>query len=258
MSKIVFSTFFSRTLGIDWNYDIYLPDNYNPGKKYSFLLMLHGIYGNHTNLLERLDSKKIIDTFSNENTQVIALFIDGFNSFYIDSIHGMKMEQAIISELLPYIFSKYSIDPSPAKHGIGGISMGGYGAARLALKYSNIFQHAYLLSPAVWSADSIYPPIFKTIHTFSSKDHNWDLSLYNSLFPTAYLDKANKHVTFFIKTSTKDQVVPFNSVDTFVNQLNKNNNPVTFVPDNFGGHNWGYWNQAINALYKNALLDLNK
>lgn len=58
-SQVVTTTMYSKKLHMDWNYDVYLPAGYNPksSKRYPVLYMLHGIYGNHRNLLERFNSQ---------------------------------------------------------------------------------------------------------------------------------------------------------------------------------------------------------
>lgn len=171
MSNLISSTLYSPSLKLDWNYDIYLHNQSNNKEKYPLLLMLHGLYGNHTNFLDsnRINSKPLLDKLiKKSHKNMIVVFVDGFNSFYIDSLYGLKLETAIIHDLLPYLFKHY-----PLKHniGIGGISMGGYGAARLVLKYPSLFSAAFLISPAVWQIEHIPASIRNSIHTFQDKKH---------------------------------------------------------------------------------------
>ena len=131
------TSFYSPTLGLDWNYDVYLPADYesNPDKTYPVIYMLHGLYGNHRNLLERFDSSAMLDeAIQTAGQGAIVVFVDGFNSFYIDSAdRGLKMESAIMNDLVPYIESTYRVSKDRKDHAIGGISMGGYGWARFVL-----------------------------------------------------------------------------------------------------------------------------
>ena len=116
------------TLGLDWNYDVYLPADYesNPNKTYPVVYMLHGLYGNHRNLLERSDSSAMLDeAIQTAGQGTIVVFVDGFSSFYIDSAdRGLKMESAIMNDLVPYIESTYRVSKDRKDHAIGGISMG--------------------------------------------------------------------------------------------------------------------------------------
>lgn len=63
MSNLISSTLYSPSLKLDWNYDIYLHNQSNNKEKYPLLLMLHGLYGNHTNFLDsnRINSKPLLD-----------------------------------------------------------------------------------------------------------------------------------------------------------------------------------------------------
>lgn len=249
MSTLISATLYSAHLKLDWNYDIYLPDQLNSNQKYPLLLILHGLYGNHTNFLDsnRIDSKPLLDELINKShKKIIVAFVDGFNSFYIDSLSGLKLETAIIQDLLPYLFEHY---PVKEPVGIGGISMGGYGAARLAMKYPTLFSAAFLISPAVWKVDHVPPTIHDSIHAFQDKNHSWSANIYNQLYPTNYLSPASKKIKFYIETSEKDTIVRSTDVIDFAHQLSNNQNQVQFKLDPFGAHNWLYWKDAIVPAY---------
>src|SRR5699024_4691637 len=75
-SQVLTSTIYSKTLGMDWNYDIYLPRDYdeNSDKAYPIIYLLHGIFGNHRNMLERYDSQAILEeTMKKENQQALVV-----------------------------------------------------------------------------------------------------------------------------------------------------------------------------------------
>lgn len=190
-SQVVTTTLYSKHLGIDWNYDVYLPAGYNPkaNKKYPVLFMLHGLYGNHRNLLERFNSQQIIDGLVHRTSKkMIVVFVDGFNSFYVNQKGGMQMETAIIKDLIPKINQTYKVATNPNQRAIGGISMGGYGAARLALKYPNQFSKAVMISPSVWYSLAKGNPIRANMHAFTDGKTNWSDQVYNSEFPTKYIN----------------------------------------------------------------------
>lgn len=245
MGKIFTSTLYSRSLHIDWNYDLYLTRKTTQNSKYKLLILLHGLYGNHTNFIDsnRIDVKSILDKLLLKNDQaLIVAIVDGFNSFYIDSPTGMKMESAIMTDLIPYLRKKF---PIKDQIDIGGISMGGYGAARLALKYPTQFKKVFLISPAVWQIMDIPRPIYNSIHAFAMHDNNWSINCYRQLFPTEYVNEQSKQINFRIEISQQDKIVPINSVELFVKELNKNKNKVEFIIDPIGDHNWSYWQQVI-------------
>lgn len=259
-SQVVTTTMYSKKLHMDWNYDVYLPAGYNPNssKKYPVLYMLHGIYGNHRNLLERFNSQQILDGLMHrKNKKMIVVFVDGFNSFYINQKGGMQMEDAIVDDLVPQINKTYKVKTDADSQGIGGISMGGYGAARLALKYPNKFNKAVLISPAVWEKLPKTNPIRMNMHAFTDGKQHWSDKVYNQLFPTQYIDTASKKDKFFVESTSSDTTVPIKDVNNFVKTLKKDDISVKFVKDSGDNHNWTYWTKAAPIAYAWALDELN-
>lgn len=252
-SQRVTSTLYSPNLKLDWNYDVYLPKNYDPKKAggYPVLYMLHGLGGNHTNLLERFDSKTILDkVIKKTGKDMIVVFPDGFNSFYIDQNDGMQMEKAIMEDLIPYIDKTYNTRKSRNSRAIGGISMGGYGAARFALKYPDKFSKATLISPAVWYNLDEENNIRKNNHAFKETDKEWSDDFYKKMHPETYI-KNNLNVDFYIRTSLGDSTVPFNDVNKFVEALKAHNINTIFIKDSKDNeHNWNYWKNIAYDFYK--------
>lgn len=213
--------------------------------------MLHGLGGNHTNLLERFDSKAILDkVIKKTGKDMIVVFPDGFNSFYIDQNDGMKMEKAIMEDLIPYIDKTYNTKKSRNSRAIAGISMGGYGAARFALKYPDKFSKATLISPAVWYNLDEENNIRKNNHAFKETDKEWSDDFYKKMHPETYI-KNNLNVDFYIRTSLGDSTVPFNDVNKFVEALKSHNINTIFIKDSKDNeHNWNYWKNIAYDFYK--------
>ena len=254
-SSVVTTTMYSKKLGIDWNYDVYLPAGYDAkaDTTYPVIYMMHGLYGNHRNLLERFNSQQMMDgVISRQGQKAIVVFIDGFNSFYINSKDGMQMEDAIMQDLVPTIEKTYKVSPKREDHAIGGISMGGYGAARLSLKYSDYFSKAILISPAVWSRLPEDSPFVKNLNAFNDGTTNWSWDVYDELFPTKYL-KSDKPVSFYIETTADDTTVPVKDVDSFEKDLKDAGVDVTYQRDTGDNHNWTYWAKTAPKAYDWAL-----
>lgn len=252
-SQRVTSTLYTPNLKLDWNYNVYLPKNYDPKKAggYPVLYMLHGLGGNHTNLLERFDSKTILDkVIKKTGKDMIVVFPDGFNSFYIDQNDGMQMEKAIMEDLIPYIDKTYNTRKYRNSRAIAGISMGGYGAARFALKYPDKFSKATLISPAVWYNLDEENNIRKNNHAFKETDKERSDDFYKKMHPETYI-KNNLNVDFYIRTSLGDSTVPFNDVNKFVEALKSHNINTIFIKDSKDNeHNWNYWKNIAYDFYK--------
>lgn len=259
-SQVVTTTMYSKKMHLDWNYDVYLPAGYDPNgsKKYPVLYMLHGVNGNHRNLLERFNSQQILDGLVHrKNKKMIVVFLDGFNSFYVNQKDGLPMEDAIVHDMVPTINKLYKTKTDPDHTAIGGISMGGYGAARFVLKYPNLFGKAVLISPSVWYNLPNTNPIKMSMHAFTDGKKSWSDKVYQSLFPTNYLGDQSAKSKFFVETTSSDTTVPVKDVNRFVKKLQSNNISVKYVKDSGDNHNWTYWAKAAPNAYNWALDEMN-
>ncbi len=251
-STVVTNTVYSKQLGMDWNYDVYLPARYSQKatKRYPVLYMLHGLYGNHTNFLELVNSKKMLDnTIDHTKQPMIVVFVDGFNSFYVNQKGGQQMEKAVVKDLVPAMNKRYKIARGASKHAIGGISMGGYGAARFALKYPKLFSKAEMISPSVWYDLPANDPIRENMHAFTNGKAHWSSKVYNGLFPTKYMNKKSKHVKLYVESTSADTPVPIKDVDRFVKVAKRKGISTKFITDSGDNHNWTYWNKAMPKGY---------
>lgn len=260
-SKTIKSSFYSEALHRKWHYAMYLPAGYNSKKPQNFpvLCLMHGVYGKYDNLLQYGHSKQTLDRLmSKTKKRMVVVYPDGFNSFYVNQVHGMKMETAIMQDLLPFIHKKYHTATAAEKNCIGGISMGGYGAARLALKYPQKFHYACLISPAVWQNLPATNPIRQNVTAFANQGQHWSDKRYREEFPTSYLTKKDQKVNFFVETTATDTTVPVKNVDIFVNKLKAKKLKVEYRRDNGDNHGWVYWNKALPNAYCWSLAELNK
>lgn len=143
----------SKILGRPVRYCAFLPVGYDPNGagKYPVLYFLHGLGGNEQlllrsggmTMLQDLHDQKKIDNF-------IVIAPDGGRTFYINSRDGkVKYEDFFIREFIPYIESHYRAQGTRAGRAITGVSMGGYGALRFALKYPAMFSSVAAHSAAL-------------------------------------------------------------------------------------------------------------
>ena len=170
------------------------------------IYLMHGVGGHQLNMIERFSTPDILNKLIGEGKlpECIVVFIDGYNSFYYDG-PGLAMETAIIQDLIPFIDANYNTLATKEGRMIGGISMGGYGAARFALKYPEMFSTALLLSPAVWQ--NAQGNVCSSLHLFN----NFDQATWDAEHPLAFLDsyaETNSPVNFYVIHGTEDVVCP--------------------------------------------------
>ncbi|MCB1007280.1 MAG: esterase family protein [Acidobacteria bacterium] len=145
----------SEALGRDWTYSIYLPPDYDRSERaYPVVYLLHGIQGRHTDWLRYGDAAATADRLiaSGEMAPAILVFPDGGDSYWIDSdpTTGFgSIERAFVEDLVPYVDANYRTIATRRTRAIGGLSMGGYGALRLAFGHPELFGAVAALSPAI-------------------------------------------------------------------------------------------------------------
>jgi S-formylglutathione hydrolase FrmB len=133
----------SRILGRSIPYCVILPPGYgeDANRRYPVLYYLHGLGDNQQmfvrsgafNLVEELWDRRQIGDF-------VIVSPAGYASFFMNSHDGrFRYEDFFIQEFMPWIEKHYRIAARRESRGIGGISMGGYGALRLAFLHPQLF-----------------------------------------------------------------------------------------------------------------------
>ena len=176
-------SFESTALGRAMNVDVYTPDGEVPDGGWQTLYLLHGLGGNETDwallgdigkTLDRLIEMKVI-------TPLIVVMPGADNSWYVDSANvggPGDFETAVVNDLSGFVEASYPVRRDAAGRAIAGLSMGGFGALRLALAFPERFCAAAALSPAMWQnvpADEIDdPPEQMTVIADSEYFHRQD------------------------------------------------------------------------------------
>lgn len=109
--------------------------------KYKTLYLLHGLSDNHTTWLRRTS----IERYAQEYGLCVVMPF-GDRSFYTDMKHGGKYYTYISKELPKLMSEMFNVSDKREDRFIGGNSMGGYGALKIALKNPDVFGAAAGLS----------------------------------------------------------------------------------------------------------------
>ncbi len=143
----------SKILGRSVPYCILLPPSYDADKsrRYPILYFLHGLHENAEILLNSGGWDLIQDLWNQHRIgEYLIVTPSADNSFYINSLNGRDDYQSFfIREFVPYIEHRYRARAERTQRGIGGVSMGGYGALRLAFLYPQLFVAVTAHSPAL-------------------------------------------------------------------------------------------------------------
>jgi len=156
-SAVEFKTLESKTLGAPQPYSIFLPPSFGkePSRTYPVVYFLHGLNNDHTswtverygNLQNKVDemiaAKKI--------PEIVMMHPKGDSSFYCNYADGTKRyEDFIDQELVAYVEATYRGRKGRENRSIGGTSMGGFGALKIAMKFPDRYAAAVGHSPIIF------------------------------------------------------------------------------------------------------------
>ena len=145
----------SQVLGGPVRYCAYLPASFDQDKtrRYPVLYFLHGLGDNEQSLLN-FGGWDVVSELRMQGKvgDFVILAPSGGRTFYINSVTGkVRYEDFLLKEFMPQMEKKYRATGTRATRGVTGISMGGYGALRLAFKYPDQFAAVSAQMPALIS-----------------------------------------------------------------------------------------------------------
>jgi len=133
----------SKILGKQVPYCTLLPPSYDADitRRYPILYFLHGLGDNEQSFVRSGGWNLTEDLWERHQlSEFLIVTPAGEASFYINSHDGRsRYEDFLLREFIPFIEHRYRIAGNRVDRGIGGISMGGYGALRLAFLHPELF-----------------------------------------------------------------------------------------------------------------------
>ena len=236
-------SFHSESLGREMRYRVILPAGYeNSSERYPTLFLLHGLYGDFENWSTRTN----LISYAVRLRLIIAM-PDAGNSWYVNSltVPGDKFENYIIDDFLGEIDSHFRTIRERYARALAGLSMGGYGAVKLALKYPQLFAMAGGISAALNAPGDLddkaadfrvnLQKVFGP-HGSATRDQNDVFALLAhadpAKLPYIYLDCGSSDVLFLFSNRE------------FAARLQERNAPYEFH-EMQGAHTWDFWDAAI-------------
>ena len=136
-------TFFSPSNNRSVSFQVYTPPGYttNTSQHYPLVISLHGIGGNSLQRANLYAPTLDASITSGDLLPMVWMFPDGQdNSFYGNAFDGHKQVYSqIIHEELPYVDATYRTITDRDYRAMEGFSMGGFGAAMLTAKHTELF-----------------------------------------------------------------------------------------------------------------------
>jgi S-formylglutathione hydrolase FrmB len=243
----------STILGHPVGYCAILPPSYDADKtrRYPVLYFLHGL-GENEQILVTSGGMTLIDDLWNSGQlgEFIIVTPAAGSSFYINSFSGrVRYEDFLIQEFFPFIEKRYRVRPGREGRGISGVSMGGYGALRLAFRHPALFNavsaHSAALVESLPAAITNDPLLLRALgNAFGSPPNPafWDRNTPSVFARTAnlaglkiYFDcGADDELGFAVGTRALDKLLTSRHIP----------HEAHIYP---GGHSWDYFAAHIAA-----------
>jgi len=125
--------FFSNSLQKASEMYVILPEPTVKGP-YVTLYQLHGLSDDHTIWVRRTSIERYVS-----GLPLVVVMPDGGRGWYTDAVEGFAYESHIMKDAVGFIEKFFPVKQSREGRAIGGLSMGGYGAMKLALKHPKVF-----------------------------------------------------------------------------------------------------------------------
>jgi S-formylglutathione hydrolase FrmB len=98
------------------------------------MYLLHGLSDDHTIWHRRTRIERYVN-----DLPLAVVMPDGGRGFYCDAVNGPKHETHIIKDVIDFVDTHFNTKAQRSGRVVGGLSMGGYGALKFALKFPDMF-----------------------------------------------------------------------------------------------------------------------
>lgn len=251
--EVVYHQFFSKLLGREYSYALYLPEGYRESNlAYPAVYLLHGSFGSERDWIESGNLERTADRMIRAGLiPPMVIVMPGSESWWIDG-HNEAARSAFLDELMPYVEENWQVVPLRDWRAIAGLSAGGYGTLNFIFERPDLFVAAAALSPASYHP---LPPQHSSARrhpAFLDQDGDFDTGLWQRRNYTAYLDDYLERglvVPLYLSAGNRDR---FNAEHhaRLVQQALASYQPDLVELEVFnGGHTWRVWRASLpNAL----------
>ena len=246
--------FYSEVLGFSTSMNVILPGDSKVNKpqnkmNYPVLYLLHGLSDDHTIWGRRSSIDRYV-----RDLNIAVVMPNAGRSFYTDMNAGYNYYTFITKELPSITERLFPISCKREDRFIAGLSMGGYGALKIALSHPDKFSAAASLSGAVDILSIVnrfteedpervtreFNNIFGDLDSFTNSSH--DLFSLASICATS-----NLNPKIYLSCGTEDFLYEDNI--RFKNHIEGLPFDCTYEEDP-GDHNWDYWDLKIQSVIK--------
>jgi S-formylglutathione hydrolase FrmB len=253
MRQIV-NKIYSYSLEREVEYAVLLPTGYESSDlKYSVLYLLHGLFGSYQNWFELTNIEELA-----HDLKLIIVMPDGSDGWYSDSetIPENRYESYFINDLLHEVEKTYRVITAKEGRAIAGLSMGGYGAFKFAIRYPQAFKLAASFSGAFdapersdeapgFDWETLKPSVLQAFGPQDSITRTRN-NLY-TLVQSLQLEDVRQLPHFYLECGLSDGFIDAN---LRLKRLFDSLEVVYEFAGIEGGHDWDYWGSRLPGLLK--------
>jgi S-formylglutathione hydrolase FrmB len=242
-------TFHSDALNRDMQYRVVLPASIAANQKLPVVYLLHGGGGNFRDWSNYSD----VARFAEDG--LILIMPEGHDSYYTNSVERPqdRYEEYIVKALISDVETRFPAATDHQNRAIVGISMGGFGAVKLALAHPDLFAFAGGLSSAIDVPSR--PFSWKRIQQWRSHRSifgPWGSQTQRENDPFVLVRSADPAKTpyLFITCGEQEGLLPANR--RFAGLLFQGHFRYEFHTTH-GGHDWNQWNAWLSSCFESLL-----
>jgi enterochelin esterase-like enzyme len=149
---------------VDRDVIVFLPPSYATSKtrRYPVVYALHGFSIGAEQWTHEIHVPQTVEGAFALGAQEMILVLPDSKTLYGGSMYSSSVttgdfERFIAHDVVASIDARYRTIPTRSSRGLAGHSMGGYGAARIAMKYPDVFGSVYIMSPCCLSPRAAGP-----------------------------------------------------------------------------------------------------
>ncbi len=239
-------TFRSSSLNRDISYRVIFPASIPQGGKLPAIYLLHGGGGSYR------DWSNYSDVARYAERGFLLVMPEGGNSYYTNSAEPSqdKYEDYVVKDLIADVEARFPVIPERQARSIIGVSMGGFGAVKIALKHPELYGFAAGLSSALDVPSR--PFSIKRISQYRGHAQifgPWGSQTRRENDPLLLVHTSDAAATpyMFLTCGDREGLLAVNR--RFANLLKDRHFQYEFHSVPGGNHDWNQWNGQLPAVF---------
>lgn len=238
--------FFSDTLGMASSMQVILPEHppgraggFDGDRRYPTLLLLHGLGDDDTIWQRRTSIERYVEPLG-----LAVIMPNVHRSFYTNMKYGLRYWDFVLDELMTKACAFFPLSRRREDNFVAGLSMGGYGAFKLALRNPDRFAAAASLSGALdvtrfrREREADFALVFGDTELAGSEHDLFelasDLAASDGQKPALFQCCGTEDFLYRANVDFRDHVSPLALDHTY--------------EEGPGGHDWAYWDAMIQRV----------